>query len=75
MVKLAAEVEEYNELDHRQPGNWASRYGGSAWVQIGIEFTYLVLMSSSRCVDQNANDSRPSTCWSLAPLLPALRRV
>ncbi len=33
------------------------------------------LMPSSRSVAQNANDSRPSTCWSLAPLLPVLRWV
>jgi hypothetical protein len=25
-------------------GQWASRYGGSAWIQISIEFAYLVLV-------------------------------
>lgn len=37
-------LEADNKLDHRQLGQWASRYGGSAWVQIGIEFAYLVLI-------------------------------
>ncbi len=37
-------IETDNKLDHRQLGEWASRYRGSAWVQIGIEFSYLVLV-------------------------------
>ncbi len=43
-VASADVSETNNKLDHRQLGQWASRYGGSAWVQIGIEFAYLVLI-------------------------------
>ena len=44
LVAPPVAVETDNRLDHRQPGQWASRYGSSAWVQIVIEFAYLVLM-------------------------------
>ena len=32
------------KLDHRPLGAWASRYARSAWLQIGIEFVYLVVV-------------------------------
>lgn len=43
-VAAASAIETDNKLDHRQLGQWASRYGGSAWLQIVFEFSYLVLV-------------------------------
>lgn len=38
-----------DKLDHRALGDWASRYGRSAWLQIAVEFGYLavVLLAST----------------------------
>ena len=43
-VTPSSAIETDNKLDHRQIGQWESRYVGSAWLQIGIEFAYLALM-------------------------------
>lgn len=40
----ARALEDDNTLDHRALGDWASRYARSAWVQIGAEFGYLVIV-------------------------------
>lgn len=40
----AGEAKQDNTLDHRHFGDWESRYQKGAWIQIGVEFTYLVLM-------------------------------
>ena len=33
-----------DRLDNRAPGDWGSRYGRSAWVQIAVEFGYLAVV-------------------------------
>ncbi len=33
-----------NKLDHRHLGDWGSRYSAGAWCQIGVEFTYLMIV-------------------------------
>lgn len=43
-VTSSDEAKQDNKLDHRDFGEWKSRYEAGAWVQIGIEFAYLVLM-------------------------------
>jgi len=43
-ITQAAELGQDDKLDHRPLGDWGSRYGRSAWVQIALEFLYLVVI-------------------------------
>jgi len=40
-------VAQDDKLDHRRLGDWKSRYGGSAWLQIILEFSYLTFALSA----------------------------
>ena len=42
--KDAQGAKDDNELDHRKLGEWRSHYAPTAWIQIGFEFVYLVLV-------------------------------
>ena len=43
-IAQTPEAKQDDKIDHRHLGDWGSRYERTAWVQIGFEFGYLVVI-------------------------------